>query len=110
MYYKSKGYAATYDGKDTAAGKQCYKIRLTKQGEGDKFYFFDDTYMLAKTITSRLMNDGNYQQGWNCYFDYRKNEDGYIFSYRRTSSTGQTLFDKVTTNTSIPASVFEPGN
>lgn len=110
MDYKSKGYAAMYDGKDTAAGKQCYKIRLTKQGEGDKFYFFDDNYMLAKTVTSRLMNDGNYQQGWNCYFDYRKNEDGYIFSYRRTSSTSQTLFDKVTTNTAIPASVFEPGN
>jgi len=108
--YKKKGYQAIYEGKDTAAGKQCFKIKLTKAGEKDKTYFFDETYMLSKTIISRLMSGGNYLEGWNCYYDYRKNEDGYLFSYRRTSSTGQTLFDKVTTNTSIPASVFEPGN
>ena len=37
--YKSKGYEVTYNGKDTAAGKQCYKITLTKEGEGDKVFF-----------------------------------------------------------------------
>lgn len=108
--YKSKGYTAVYEGKDTASGKQCYKIKLTKNGEGDKIFLFDDAFLLQKVITYRLGPDGKYQPVANYFFDYRKNEGGYLFSYRRLGGTIQTIFDKVTTNSAIPDSVFQPGN
>ncbi|MEO7982719.1 MAG: hypothetical protein ABI688_01430 [Bacteroidota bacterium] len=108
--YKAKGYKASYEGKDTAAGKNCFKIKLVKAGEGDKIYLFDESYLLLKSIAYRLSADGKYVPGTNYYYDYRRNTDGYLFSYRRVGGTTTTQFDKVTTNTTIPASVFIPGN
>lgn len=107
--YKQKGYRAKYEGMDTALGKDCYKIRLIREGEGDKAYFFDKEYLLQKVITYRLASDGSYQPGVNYFLDYRKDANGYLFSFKRIDTRGVPVtFDKVTTNTNLPEFVFVP--
>jgi hypothetical protein len=106
--YKTKGYKAEYNGKDTAGGKQCDKITLKKEGEGDKIYFFDAASLLQKVTTYRLRDGGKYVPVDVYFFDYRNTDEGYLFSYRRSSSTAQYLFDKVTANAVMPQSLFQP--
>jgi len=106
--YKTKGYKAEYKGKDTAGGKQCDKITLKKEGEGDKIYFFDAAFLLQKATTYRLRDNGKYEPVDIYFFDYRNTDEGYLFSYRRFTSGAQYLFDKVTANAVMPQSLFQP--
>lgn len=106
--YKKKGYDAEYMGKDTALGKQCDKIKLVKKGEGDKIYFFDDSHMLVKSIIQRMTATKTYMTSTTYYLDYKKNEDGYLFSYTRKVGNETVTFTDITANAFLPEIFFKP--
>ena len=106
--YKKKGYEGVYMGKDTALGKLCDKVKLVKKGEGDKIYFFDEDHMLVKSIIKRLTAPGIYVESENYYLDYKKNEQGYLFSYTRKAGNETISFTSITANASLPDIYFKP--
>lgn len=107
--YKEKGYKAEYQGKDTAYGQLCDKIILKKEGEGDKIYFFDTKNLLLKTIMYLLDASGGYTPSVTYYLDYRKEANGFVFSYKRVSNF-ETIFSTITTNSPINEAIFKPAN
>ena len=64
--------------------------------------------LLQKATTYRLRDRGKYEPVDIYFFDYRNTDEGYLFSYRRSKSGAQYLFDKVTANAVMPQSLFLP--
>ena len=49
IHYQSKGSKAVLEGKDTVAGKECYKVMLMRADDTVETYYFDDkTFALLK--------------------------------------------------------------
>jgi hypothetical protein len=46
--FSGSGYAATYIGKDTVAGKQCYEVMVTKNGDVTSYSFDTATYYIIR--------------------------------------------------------------
>lgn len=77
--YEKKGNTAEYAGKDSVDGKECYKIKITKQSGRVTYYFFDTKtyYILQSTVIT--MKDGKEIEGNISRFgDYRKTAFGLV--------------------------------
>jgi len=87
--YAAKGGKVELLGKDTAAGKTCYKLKLTPASGHDITYYIDaqSYYVVRETRKGGGMMGGGGGQGRrdpNAEFnidlgDYQKTPDGYIF-------------------------------
>ncbi len=117
--YKSKGYQAALQGRDTLNGKECYKIQLTSADGKEAFYFINTKTNLL--IQSRQMVESN---GRNAakdakemivdYSDY-KDFGGVLFP--QTIGTegagmgaGSMTFDKIEVNISVNEKLYKPSN
>lgn len=109
--YKERGYTATLMGKDSVAGKDTYKIKLTKSGEPDAVYYVDaSTYYVDKSSTMTYMN-GQTAQADIVFTGYQKTPDGFVFpsAYSLELPQGQlvTTITKVTANQPIDSTLFQ---
>ena len=109
--YKVKGYRASLEGKDSANGKSCYKIKLLrKEGDVETYYIDDKTseLVLKKTVAKNpeLGNAIIYIS----YSDYRKINDIRIPFKSIVKTDDQTILTigiiKAETNTPIEDSTF----
>ena len=116
--YKSKGYQATLQGKETINGKECYKIQLNAVDGKESLYFIDTKTNLLlqsrQTAESNGRNTGKEdQETITNYSDY-KDFGGVLFP--QTIGTkgagmgaGSMTFDKIEVNISVDEKLYKPG-
>ncbi|MFT3822958.1 MAG: hypothetical protein QM731_03525 [Chitinophagaceae bacterium] len=107
--YQSKGSKIEYLGKEKINNVDCFKLKVTRSNGKAGTYYLDNNYLIVKTITTALAN-GAEQEVTTEYSDYKKTADGYLVSYKRTSTTGDITFSKIEFNTTIADDVFKPSN
>lgn len=78
--YKSKGFTATYEGKDSANGAPAYKIKLTKGDYVSTIYLDATTYYIAKNVAKANIMGQTIEQTTN-FMDYKKTPEGYVFPH-----------------------------
>lgn len=109
--YKDRGYTATLLGKDSVAGKDTYKIKLSKTGEPDGIFYVDAaTYYIDKASVAMYMN-GQTNQADIVYTSYEKTPDGYIYpvGYFLDLPQGKftTTVTKFTVNQPVDSTLFK---
>lgn len=78
--YKTNGFTATYEGKDSANGAPAYKIKLTKGDYVSTIYLDANTYYIAKNVAKANIMGQTIEQTTN-FMDYKKTTDGYVFAH-----------------------------
>ncbi|HTJ14373.1 MAG TPA: hypothetical protein VL547_20180 [Dinghuibacter sp.] len=111
--YKGNGYTATLVGKEQVAGKDNFKVKLSKQGEGDMVFFIDAaTYYVSKLVTTNSVN-GSDVTSEIAFADYKKTPDGYVFPFTTTVTNAaaggeiKNVVTKVVPNQTIDPKIFQ---
>jgi hypothetical protein len=117
--YASKGYKAVLQGKDTANGKEAWKILLTaSNGKEETFYIDTASHLLIQT---RQMTEGGARRNNNGptevitdYTDY-KDFDGIMFPQTVTTEgtgmgAGAMIFEKIVINPPVDDKLYKPSN
>lgn len=111
--YKANGYTATLLGKETVDGKDSYKVKLSKQGEGDLVFYIDaTTYFVNKMVTTFKANGAD-QTSEIAFADYKKTPEGYVFPYTTTVTSAaaggeiKSVVNKVVPNQTIDPKIFQ---
>jgi hypothetical protein len=109
--YAANGYTATLVGSDKVNGADCYKVKLTRSGDGDQTYYIDkSTYYIDKASV-----DFNVQGQAGTldivFSDYTKTPEGYVFPNTTTISGGPqgdivSKITKVVPNQTIDPTLF----
>jgi hypothetical protein len=109
--YAANGYTATLVGSDKVNGADCYKVKLTRSGDGDQTYYIDkSTYYIDKASV-----DFNVQGQSGTldivFSDYAKTPEGYVFPNTTTISGGPqgdivSKITKVVPNQTIDPTLF----
>ncbi len=110
--YKVKGNKATLEGKDTAAGTTCFKVKLIrKNGDTETYFFNTETFELVKkqAISKNAELENSLLDTY--YTDYREVKGIKIPFKSVSKSNGQTVLtitvEKAEINTTIPDAVFK---
>jgi len=110
--YKEKGHQANLEGKDSAGGRSCYKLKLIrKTGETETYYFDDKTseLVLKKAVAKNPELGGAIVN--ISYSDYRKVNDLRIAFKSVVKTEDQTILtiglNKAEINTPIEDSTFQ---
>lgn len=122
--YAAKGHKVELLGKDTAGGKDAYKIKLTPKTGKEIVYFIDakDYYIIRQTVKGGGMFGGGGPnrgaQGTQAapaevninYSDYKKTPEGYVFAYAMSmGNSGNTMnFEKIEVNKPVDEKLFKP--
>jgi hypothetical protein len=111
LNYAANGYTATLVGSDKVNGADCFKVKLTRSGDGDQTYYIDkSTYYIDKASV-----DYNVQGQAGTldivFSDYTKTPEGYVFPNTTTiSGTPQgdivSKITKVVPNQSVDPAIF----
>ncbi|KAA9039235.1 outer membrane lipoprotein-sorting protein [Ginsengibacter hankyongi] len=116
--YAFKGYKASLQGKDTANGKEAWKILLTNSlGKEETFYIDTTTHLLIQT---KQMTEGGGRRNSGPtevitdFSDY-KDVDGVMFPQTLTTEgtgmgSGAMIFDKIEINKPVDESLYKPSN
>lgn len=106
--YAANGYNATLVGKEQVDGKDNYKVKLSKTGEGDLLFYVDAaTYYVNKMVTTTKANGADVTAEI-AFADYKKTPEGYIFPYTTTISNAQTGEIKSTITKVVPNQAVDP--
>jgi hypothetical protein len=89
LNYAQHGYTATLQGSEKVNGKDCYKIKLSKPGEGDVLYFVDATTYFVDKVSSSAKVNGSDITADVLFGDYKKTPDGFVFPNSTTFTTPQ---------------------
>ncbi len=111
--YKRKGNQAILEGKDSAAGELCYKVKfITIEADSSIWFFSVQNFALLKkqAVSKNAELDGSLLDTY--YSDYRK-VHGITMPYKLISKVNdQTILTieikKIELNTFIPDSIFKP--
>ena len=116
--YKTKGYKAELDGKETVNGKEAYKVKLTNAaGKEFTYYIETKTNLLIQTKQMSEMggqNGGKPVEVTTDLSDYTS-VDGVMFPQTITTEgtgmgAGSMTFDKIQTNKPVDESLYKPSN
>jgi outer membrane lipoprotein-sorting protein len=108
--YKNKGIKADYAGKEAVAGKECFKVKLTRaNGKSSTYYFDSGTYYVIRIVGTNIVN-GSEMEVTTDYADFRKTPEGYIFPFKRIVGQGEINFNKIEINPKVDDAVFKPNN
>lgn len=115
--YKSKGYTAELQGKETVNGSETYKVVLTHHNGKSITYFLDiETGLLVQSsqMSEGLSNNNGSQQITTLYKDY-KEVDGIMFPQTIVTegggmNEGSIKFDKIELNNQVDDRLYSPGN
>lgn len=109
--YKERGYTVALIGKDTVAGKETYKVKLSKTGEPDATYYIDATTYYVDKVSAMTYFNGSTSQQDIVYTGYNKTPDGYVYASGYTLQVPQgelvTTINKVTVNQPIDTAKFQ---
>lgn len=119
--YKSKGFTATLQGKDTVNGKRAWKVQLTDSlGQSQTFYIDTATHLLTRRVQevysaghrgeSRV--DSGPHEVITDYGDY-KDFDGIMFAQTVTTEgsgmgAGTMYFDTIKINQTVNDNLYKP--
>lgn len=111
--YKEKGYAATFEGKDSIDKILCYRVKLISNSNDTATYFFstNDFSLLKKQAVSKNTELDN--SLLDTYYSDYTTVEGIKFPFKMTSKTGdQTILTitvkKMQLQVAIPDSIFKP--
>jgi outer membrane lipoprotein-sorting protein len=108
LNYAANGYTATLVGKEQLDGKDNYKVKLTKTGEGDLLFYIDGaTYYVNKMVTTVKAN-GSDVTSEIAFTDYKTTPEGYVFPYTTTISNPQAGEIKSTITKVVPNQTIDP--
>jgi hypothetical protein len=110
IFVDSKAKEATieYVGKDKVDGAEADKIKVTKKGGKEVFYFIDaKTGYLLKTSRKGTAPDGSEIDDETTFSDFKQNADGYWFPYTITTTRGPMTFEKIESNIKIDENIFK---
>ena len=116
--YANKGYKATLQGKDTANGKEAWKIILTNSAGKESTFFIDTaSHLLVQTkqiMEGNRRNEGAPTEVVTDFSDY-KDFDGIMFPQTVTTEgsgmgSGTMIFEKIEINQPVDASLYKPTN
>ncbi|MBI1781851.1 MAG: hypothetical protein HYR66_10850 [Sphingobacteriales bacterium] len=116
--YAAKGHKAELMGKETADGKDYYKIKLTLKGGNEQFYFIEaSTYYLDHLSFKAGSTGMGGGPGMNPdaeivvkYSNYAKTDDGYIFPFTTTTTGGfggSLNYEKIEVNKPVEESKYK---
>ena len=116
--YAAKGHKAELIGKEDVEGTECWKIKLTLKTGRDITYFINPTtfYIDRMATTGGGFGGGRGGQGGAPretkidYSDYKKTDDGYVFSFKTTivGMGGGLFFEKIEVNKPVDPKAFKP--
>jgi hypothetical protein len=103
--YKEKGHQVELQGKETAEGVECYKLKVTQKSGKISTVFLDaKTYYRIKSITTANVN-GEEQEVETVYSDFKK-VDGYVFPFSQSTPNGPIVYTSVEVNKPVDESIF----
>jgi len=105
--YKEKGIAILLKGKMTIEGKECNVLELSWGDMVRQNLFLDSSGLIVKSINFKKAGD-NITTTETLFYDYRKNEDGYLFSFTRMTANGEISFSSIKVNRTLPENIFKP--
>jgi len=111
--YRGKGHAISFEGKDTAEKKICYKIKLTrKSGDTEIFYFDSNNYELVKKQAISKNTELDKAMLDILYSDYHSTEGIKVAHKISCISNGQTILvitvKDIKLNLPVADSIFKP--
>lgn len=113
LNYAANGYTATLVGKEQLDGKDNYKVKLSKTGEGDLLFYLDAaTYYVSKMVTT-VKSNGADVTSEIAFADYKTTPDGYVFPYTTTITSAQaggeikSTITKVVPNQTVDPKLFQ---
>lgn len=117
--YASKGYKAVLQGKDTANGKETWKILLTSNTGKEETFFIDTASHLLVQTKQTIQGDSRRNNGAPTevitdYSDY-KDFDGVMFPQTVTTEgtgmgAGAMIFEKIVINPTVDEKMYKPSN
>jgi hypothetical protein len=107
MNFQDRGYAATFVDKEQLNGKDVYKIKLSKTGEGDQVYFIDATTYLVTKLSVTVTAAGSTVTSDIAFSDYKQTPEGYTFPTTTTISSPQGEVKSTITKV-VPNQVVDP--
>jgi hypothetical protein len=106
LNYKEKGNQLELLGKETVAGAECYKLKLTnKAGKVSTLFIDAKTYYRVKSITKVTTPSGE-EDMETSYTDFKPNADGYVFPFSQTNERGTIIFSSIETNKPVDEKIF----
>ncbi|OSZ77441.1 hypothetical protein CAP36_13730 [Chitinophagaceae bacterium IBVUCB2] len=107
--YKEKGHAITYEGLEVEDDLVCYKLKIILKS-GQQIRGFVDTVSnyLVKTIITISSNEKGQIISENMFGNFQKTPEGYIIPYALTLGPGKMFIRKLTINSPLNSSVFDP--
>lgn len=105
--FKEKGNQIEMLGKETEAGSEVNKLKVTyRNGVTSTFFMDAKSGRLLKTEGKLNMN-GQEMEIVTSYSDYRQNADGFWFAYSVTTQQGEIKYDKISTNIPVDDNLFK---
>jgi hypothetical protein len=108
LNYAANGYTATLIGKDTVNGANCYKVKLSKTGEGDQVYYIDPTTYYVSKFSATVTANGQNVTSDFFFSDYKKSPEGYVFAYTTTLNNPQAGDIKILITKVVPNQTIDP--
>ncbi len=111
LNYQDRGYTATLLGTEKLNGKDTYKIKLSKNGVPESYYYIDAmTYYIDKCTIPMYLNGGSAPRDL-IFTEFKKSPEGitYASSYTMNVDQGdlQTVITKVVYNQPIDQKEFQ---
>jgi len=117
--YAAKGHKAELIGKEDVEGTECWKIKLTLKTGRDITYFINPTTFYIDRMATTGGGFGGGRGGGQGgapretkidYSDYKKTDDGYVFSFKTTivGMGGGLFFEKIEVNKPVDPKAFKP--
>jgi hypothetical protein len=108
LTYKVLEKKIEYYGTDDIEGVECFKIKMTgKDGKETTYYIDPENYLVIKT-TTKLMSNGQEQEGSAFYSDYKKLDEGIVYPMSVAGGWGESETVKLDINPTIDESIFKP--
>lgn len=106
---KAKGHSLEMVGKETADGKEMYKLKLTRKNGTTAYYFIDaTTFYIVKRLNTATVQ-GQEMEIVTKLSEYKKTDDGYVYASVIEQSPMETkvVLNKVVMNPELSASILE---
>jgi hypothetical protein len=105
--YKTKGNKVEFVANEKYNGEDVYKLKLTRTGGKEIFYFISKkTNFIVKSTSKDKGPDGSEMEMVNEYSNYKQNKDGYWFAYSKNTPNGMITYDTIDTNVKIDENIF----
>ncbi|HRO47903.1 hypothetical protein [Agriterribacter sp.] len=112
--YKTRGFTAVYEGKDTVNNIAAHKIILSRENYESTFYLDPNSYYVIRNVVKTEVDQQPVTQTTD-FSDYRKTPEGFVFAYNTIISNAmvgeiRSSISKIEINTSLDIKALEQTN